>query len=110
MRLFRNIACSALFAVAFHPSLAAAATPGGHAPQDLGGVNLNYYCAHTFGREFKSALIGRTAGDWVCQQSVRIYRQISVTDACRLQYGRNDVTSRALDWSNPLSWRCYVTH
>ena len=105
----RNVAGAALFAaVALHASFGTAATIRDHRSIDLGGVNLNYYCSHTYGAEFKSLLIGKTAGDWVCQQNIQNRRQISVTDACKLQYGRNDAKSQALDWNNPLSWRCFV--
>ena len=111
MPISRNAAGAALFAAAvLHVSFATATTITDHRSRDLGGVNLNYYCSHTYGAEFKSLLIGKTAGDWVCQQSVQNRRQISVTDACKLQYGRQDVRSRALNWNDPLSWRCFAGH
>ena len=76
----------------------------------LGGVNLNYYCAYTFGANFKSVLIGPTAGDWRCQLT-RPHgtpgKSISVQAACGLQYGRQDLIAYATSWSNPLSWLCY---
>ena len=75
----------------------------------LGGVNLNYYCATVVGPEFKSILIGNTAGDWVCQRNTYDRRPISVDHACRLQYGIQNVRSRALNWNDPLSWRCFRT-
>ena len=76
---------------------------------NLGGVNLNYYCSKSFGAAFKSVLIGKTAGDWRCQKykSKEDPKSISVQHACKLQYGKDDLTARALDWNNPLSWRCF---
>lgn len=75
---------------------------------NLGGVNLNYYCTKTFGAGFKSVLVGKTAGDWTCQLNNNERRSISVDNACKLQYGRQDVKSRALNWNDPLSWRCFT--
>jgi len=76
----------------------------------LGGVNLDAYCSAVFGHNYKSALLGHTAGDWRCVPIVRHYgtpqRQISVQDACRMQYGRGDLLADA-NWSQPLSWQCY---
>ena len=45
----------------------------------LGGVNLNYYCKKTFGAEFKSVLVGPTAGDEVGAESTK--RMQSVFEA-----------------------------
>src|SRR5688572_22896877 len=50
------------------PALAIAPPAAAQAYVNLGGVNLNYYCAKTFGNAFKSILIGKTAGDWRCQK------------------------------------------
>ena len=72
----------------------------------IGGVNLNYYCQKTYGGEFKSVLVGNTAGDWTCQRNQNDRREISVENACRLQYNRNDLKAWATDWNNPLSWVC----
>lgn len=76
---------------------------------NLGGVNLNYYCSTTFGSGFKSILIGNTAGDWRCHQpkTKTIPKSISVENACKLQYGRPGLKAKALDWNDPLSWRCF---
>ena len=80
---------------------------GGYHSVDLGGVNLNYYCQKTFGAGFKSVLIGNTAGDWTCEQSAGNRRPISVKDACAMQYGKPGLEAKALNWSDPLSWRCF---
>jgi hypothetical protein len=103
---------SALFclAVAIAMSTDALATGyGGHGygGVDLGGVNLNYYCSTTFGSGFKSVLVGKTAGDWTCQQSQNDRRPISVEAACKLQYGKPGLKAKALNWNDPLSWRCF---
>ena len=77
----------------------------------LGGVNLTYYCAHTFGANYKSVLIGPTAGDWRCDLTRRhsgsAGKSISVQAACDLQYGQQGLISYATNWNDPLSWRCY---
>lgn len=72
----------------------------------LGGVNLSPWCKKKFGSHFKAKLIGKTAGDWVCEQSVGNRRPISVTSACKLQYGKKAIESKAMRWSNPYSWKC----
>ena len=72
----------------------------------IGGVNLNYYCQKTYGNQFKSVLVGNTAGDWVCQRNNNDRREISVDRACGLQYNKYGVKARAYDWNNPLSWMC----
>lgn len=77
----------------------------------LGGVNLTTYCQRTFGANYISKLLGPTAGDWRCVSSRSGHgyygsKSISVQDACREQYGRNDLIAYAT-WSNPLSWACY---
>ena len=74
--------------------------------RSVGGVNLNYYCQKTYGGAFKSVLVGNTAGDWTCQRNQNDRREISVENACKLQYNRNDLKARATDWNNPLSWVC----
>jgi hypothetical protein len=72
----------------------------------LGGVNLNSYCQKTFGNEFKSVLVGQTAGDWTCQRNQNDRREISVERACGMQYNIYGVKARANDWNDPLSWVC----
>jgi hypothetical protein len=85
------------------PGIAASPSYG----QGLGGVNLNYYCKTTFGAEFKSVLVGKTAGDWTCQRNNNDRRPISVNAACDLQYGKTGLRAKALNWNDPLSWRCF---
>ncbi|MGB8315427.1 MAG: hypothetical protein WCE69_13185 [Aestuariivirga sp.] len=72
----------------------------------VGGVNLNSYCQKTFGNEFKSILVGSTAGDWTCQRNQNDRREISVERACGMQYNFYGLKARAYDWNNPLSWVC----
>jgi len=92
-------------------TLACVASSANAAPerglQNLGGVNLNHYCSQVFGPQFKSVLIGRTAGDWTCQQSKMNRRPISVEHACKLQYKASGLKAKALNWNDPLSWRCF---
>jgi hypothetical protein len=76
--------------------------------ETLKGVNLTPWCKSKFGSGFKAKLIGRTAGDWVCEQSRGNRRLISVTSACKLQYGKKAKTSKALDWNDPYSWKCIL--
>jgi hypothetical protein len=70
------------------------------------GVNLNAWCQHTFGAEFKSVVNGTTAGDWSCQRNANDRRPISVKDACILQYGNSVKQAKALNWNDPGSWVC----
>jgi phage-related protein len=72
----------------------------------LGGVNLTGWCKQEFGTKFKAELIGKTAGDWTCQQSAGNRRPISVKAACKLQYGSRAYKAKALNWNSPYSWRC----
>ena len=87
------------------------AAPPPYGSINLGGVNLTYYCKATFGQAYISRLLGHTAGDWRCVVSRGGYgrrpQSISVQDACRLQYGRAGLIAYALNWSDPLSWRCF---
>jgi hypothetical protein len=75
---------------------------------NLGGVNLNTYCARAFGAEFKSRLVGSTAGDWTCERNQNDRRPISVETACKQQYSEPSAKARSLNWNDPLSWRCFV--
>ncbi|WP_036992191.1 hypothetical protein [Aquamicrobium defluvii] len=92
-------------------TLVCAASSANAAPerglQNLGGVNLNHYCSQVYGSRFKSALIGRTAGDWICEQSNMNRRPISVEHACKLQYKTSRLKAKALNWNDPTSWRCF---
>jgi hypothetical protein len=106
----RGLIAVALTAIA----LAGVATNAEAAPpkgRPLGGVNLNYYCSYTFGQNYKSVLIGPTAGDWRCDLTRRHYgtpgKSISVQAACDLQYGQHGLIAYATNWNDPLSWRCY---
>ena len=74
---------------------------------DIGGVSMNHYCVQTYGNQFKSVLVGKTAGDWACEQSANNRRPISVEHACKLHYGRGGLKAKALNWNDPLSWRCF---
>ena len=91
------------------PAADAAAPPYGSL--NLGGVNLTYYCQVRHGQNYKSALLGTTAGDWRCVPVVHHYGtpilSISVQDACGLQYGKTGLIAYALNWNDPLSWRCF---
>ncbi len=40
-------------------------------------------------RGIQSVLVGKTAGDWTCQQSKNNRRPISVEKACKMQYGKS---------------------
>ena len=106
---------SFLFCLSVAITLSTGASAGGnwgpgYGYVDLGGVNLTYYCSKTFGSGFKSVLIGTTAGDWRCQQgkSKETPKQISVENACKLQYGKPGLKAKALNWNDPLSWRCFA--
>jgi hypothetical protein len=77
--------------------------------RSIGGVNLNHYCKVTYGGAFKSKLIGRTAGDWTCEQSAGNRRPISVEKACLMQYRKPRLKAKAMNWSDPYSWRCMQT-
>jgi len=79
---------------------------GGDKEVVLGGVNLTPWCAKQFGRGFKAKLIGKTAGDWVCERSAGDRRPILVSKACKLQYGNKAYKAKALNWQDPYSWKC----
>jgi len=74
----------------------------------LGGVDLSRWCKDTFGGHYKAKLFGSTAGSWWCVESdgPLNQKQISVEDACRKQYDRQDLTAFAV-WTDPYSWNCY---
>lgn len=81
----------------------------------IGGVDLDRYCAAVHGHRYESVLLGDTAGDWKCQRVGSNHHHgehssgrhpISVERACKMQYGRDGLKAKALDWNDPLSWRC----
>jgi len=74
---------------------------------ELGGVNLSAWCAKQHGTGFKAKLIGKTAGDWTCERSAGDRRPVSVKNACKLQYGNKAYKAKALNWNDPLSWKCF---
>jgi hypothetical protein len=74
----------------------------------LGGVNLTAWCAKQFGNGFKAKLVGKTAGDWTCERSAGDRRPILVKSACKLQYGNKAYKAKALNWNDPLSWKCFA--
>ncbi len=73
----------------------------------LGGVNLTAWCAKQHGTGFKAKLIGKTAGDWTCERSAGDRRPVSVESACKLLYGNKAYKAKALNWNDPLSWKCF---
>jgi hypothetical protein len=79
---------------------------GGDKEVVLGGVNLTPWCAKQYGSGFKAKLIGKTAGDWVCELGRRAHRPISVKSACQLNYGNKAYKAKALNWQDPYSWKC----
>jgi hypothetical protein len=79
---------------------------GGDKEVVLGGVNLTPWCAKQYGSGFKAKLIGKTAGDWVCELGRRAHRPILVSKACILQYGSKAYKAKALNWQDPYSWKC----
>ncbi|HVX80729.1 MAG TPA: hypothetical protein VHB23_05070 [Devosiaceae bacterium] len=107
---FSNVLfAAAVAALGAVPHAEAAAPPPGAV--DLGGVNLSAYCVHYYGPSFKAAVLGSTAGDWRCVTKIHHAGAksfgISVTNACLLQYRLPGVAAYALNWSDPLSWRCF---
>lgn len=82
-----------------------AATGGSPGTRLLGGVDLRAYCvAKGYERE---VLQGDTAYDWRCEADENERDHISMTDACRWQYGTADVIDRVADFHNPYSWQCW---
>ena len=77
-----KFACATILALLVYQYSAQAQTIRDHR-KVLGGVNLMYYCATTYGNASKAV---NAAGVWRC----RIDRQrgilISADDACRVQY------------------------
>ena len=74
----------------------------------LGGVNLTAYCSKIYGYYFKAKLIQNHAGGWTCEKTAGNRRPISVKKACILQYGHRAYKAKALNWTDPTSWRCFA--
>jgi hypothetical protein len=72
--------------------------------QSLGGVNLNAYCASTYGADFKAVANGAGAGTWSCQRSQNDLRPISVQKACEQQYQARPI--KAVAGASASSWQC----
>ena len=66
------------------------------------GVNLDAWCKKQYGASFKAVVRGSTALDWGCEDR----RQVSVKDACVLQYGNSVTGAKALNNNDPTSWVC----
>ncbi len=66
------------------------------------GVNLDAWCKKQFGSPYKAVVRGSTAGDWGCEDR----RQVSVKDACILEYGNSVTGAKALNNNDPASWVC----
>ena len=85
--------------------------PANASPQfqdtNIGGVNLTSWCKQQHGNQFKAKLIKNNAGGWTCEQSAGNRRPIFVKSACKLQYGNRAYKAKALNWSDPYSWRCF---
>jgi hypothetical protein len=75
--------------------------------QSLGGVNLNAYCASTYGSDFKAVANGPGAGNWSCQRNANDRRPISVQSACEQQYHARPI--RAASGASAASWQCVTS-
>ena len=108
MRRLRVWLAVVAFVAAVAPWLEARADRLPPGAVDLGGVNLNAYCSATYGPNYKSFLVGKTAGDWLGKltHGGGAGKQISVANACTQQYGKSGLIADALNWNDPLSWRC----
>ncbi len=84
---------------------ASAATLAQQGYVNLGGVNLTAWCQHQYGADFKAVAHGSGAGDWSCQRNDNDRREISVTNACKLQYRDNNAKAEALGGVG--SWQCW---
>lgn len=72
----------------------------------LGLLLLDSYCqAHGYA---DASLDGSTAYDWYCVDDQGNRTRIDLTDACKWQYGRQDVEALG-DADSPYSWKCYPT-
>jgi len=108
------IAAAMVAAALTAPAGANAAVP--HWPdRDLGGLNLTAYCAHTYGGNYKSALLGaQTANDWYCVPVVNhagaSNHHLSKTPmaaACLFQYGLVGLYAKALRHTDGGNWQCF---
>lgn len=72
------------------------------------GVDLTRWCKAVYGSAFKARLIAHNAGGWTCEQSAGNRRPISVKNACKVQYGSRSYAAKALNWSDPYSWKCLL--
>jgi hypothetical protein len=82
-------------------------TPVGSSLKILGPMNnLNGYCQSTGYSGAK--LTGNTAYSWYCVTSSGQLAGISMTSACRWQYGDSQAEDRMVDYFDPNSWQCFT--
>jgi len=68
-----------------------------------GGLDLNGYCAAKgWGR---ATLVGSTAYSWKCEDGSGNLRDMSIEEACHMQYG-NDYHAAFRDMNDAYSWYC----
>ena len=112
----RNLLIAATMAVvALAAPVGAQAAPGPH-DRDLGGLNLNAYCAHVYGSNFKSFLESpQTANDWYCEPIIHhagaVKHHLSktpMTAACRFEYSGIGVYAKALRHTSGGNWQCFL--
>ena len=105
---------AAMVAAALAAPTGAQAAPGPH-DRDLGGLNLNAYCAHVYSSNYKSALLGaQTANDWYCVPIIHHagaanhhLSKTPMTSACLFEYGLAGVYAKALRHTDGGNWRCF---
>lgn len=92
-----KLACATVLALVL---LQAPAT--GQYRKILGGVNLDQFCKTIHGSNSGAMMVGDA---WRCKmRRLRNGVAISVEDACRWQYGRND--AKAVYRTSDKSWVC----
>jgi hypothetical protein len=71
----------------------------------LGGLDLNAYCRAS--GYAGASLDGSTGYDWHCYTSSGAKVGLSVTSACRWQYGVSTAVDRLSNYYNAYSWQCW---
>lgn len=83
-----------------------------HGEHILGGVDVERYCQENF--HLHAVLREDNAYGWRCNSNPNFTSGVrsddtgvSMTDACRQEYGRTDAYDQYGSFRDPYSWKCY---
>lgn len=86
----KKLAILAAAAVLIGAALVAGTPPLSASASIRGGLDLNAYCANTYGSDYHAVLLWNTASGWHCQKGSganATYKGVYFSNACNQRYG-----------------------